>query len=216
MKPNLPEQSGTYPEGFAVKRKYLGYQEQRDFIATVRAIVKEAPLFQPEMPRSGKPLSVRMTNCGSLGWLTDRTGGYRYQAFHPVTGKLWPDMPRQILDIWKSLLPESPLPEACLINFYTDKAKMGMHQDRDEEALDVPVVSISLGDSCRFRIGGTKRGGKTGSILLESGDVIILGGSSRLCYHGVDRIYAGTSDLLKDGGRLNLTLRRVNRPVHAG
>lgn len=153
-----------------------------------------------------------MTNCGVLGWLTDRDRGYRYQATHPVTGEPWPAVPERLLALWDEVADYPHPPEACLINFYGPEAKMGLHQDRDEDNFDAPVVSVSLGDACLFRVGGTTRGGPTVSFRLESGDVVILGGKGRLCYHGVDRIYPSTSDLLKRGGRINLTLRRVTTP----
>ena len=103
------------------------------------------------------------------------------------------------------------LPQACLVNFYQGGAKMGLHQDKDEEDFSAPVVSISLGDTALFRFGGTERGGKTSTVKLASGDVLVMGGKSRLCFHGIDRVYSGTSTLLKEGGRINLTLRRVTK-----
>lgn len=198
-----PVGSVAYHPGFLDRTQQLGV------LKAVREVVRQAPLFTPAMPRSGRLMSVRMTNCGQLGWVTDKAIGYRYQNTHPVTGKPWPPIPSIILDIWHGMVPHGPEPEACLINFYNADAKMGMHQDRDESTFDAPVVSISLGDSCRFRIGGIARGGRTVSQTLESGDAIVLEGENRLAFHGVDRIIPGTSKLLKDGGRLNLTLRRV-------
>ena len=152
-----------------------------------------------------------MTNCGALGWVTDRERGYRYQAIHPVTGETWPPIPRMLLDIWDDVADFPLPPEACLVNFYSAEAKMGLHQDRDEQEFGAPVVSLSLGDDCLFRAGGTTRNGPTRSFRLASGDLVVLGGEGRLAFHGVDRIYAGTSSLLKNGGRINLTLRRVTR-----
>lgn len=184
--------------------------EQRDLLAAVRDVVREAPLFVPRMPRTGKPFSVRMSNCGTLGWLSDTQGGYRYQATHPDTGNPWPPIPGPVLRAWRECADYPAGPEACLVNYYEEGARMGLHQDRDEEALDAPVVSISLGDECLFRVGGTARGGKTSSFRLRSGDVLVIGGQSRLAFHGVDRIYPGTSTLLPQGGRINLTLRRVS------
>lgn len=175
----------------------------------IRAVVAHAPLFTPVMPRTGKPMSVRMSNCGPLGWVTDKDGGYRYQRTHPETGAPWPPMPEGVLALWDRFAGYENPPQACLINFYGPETKMGLHQDRDEDDFDAPVLSISLGDDCLFRIGGTRRGGKTVSLRLRSGDVLVLGGASRLAYHGVDRIYPGTSMLLKAPGRINLTLRRV-------
>ena len=184
--------------------------EQEDLVDIIRAVVVEAPLYIPVMPGTGRPMSVRMTNCGPLGWVTDKERGYRYQPTHPVTGKLWPDIPAVLLDLWRELSGYPKDPEACLVNFYADDAKMGLHQDRDETDLLAPVLSISLGNTCLFRIGGLSRTDRTKSLKLESGDLFILGGEGRLCFHGVDRIYPGTSTLLKSGGRINLTLRRVN------
>lgn len=163
------------------------------------------------MPRTGTPFSVRMTNCGTLGWVSDRDG-YRYQPRHPETGAPWPPIPDILLRLWDEVADYPHPPEACLVNFYSESAKMGLHQDKDEGELGAPVVSISLGDECRFRIGGTERGGKTASLRLRSGDVLTFGGASRLAFHGVDRIYPGTSMLLAKGGRINLTLRRVTPP----
>lgn len=153
-----------------------------------------------------------MTNCGDLGWVTDKERGYRYQSNHPVTGKPWPEIPASLLALWEAVSGYPAPPEACLVNFYSETAKMGMHQDRDEDDFSAPVVSVSLGDAARFRVGETTRGGRTASVRLESGDVVVLGGEGRLCFHGVDRIYPSTSALLKNGGRINLTLRRVTAP----
>lgn len=185
---------------------------QRALLEEVRAAVAQAPLFVPVMPRTGKPMSVRMSNCGPLGWVTDKDGGYRYQPTHPVTDKPWPPIPRSLLSLWDELAGYPNPPEACLINFYEPTAKMGLHQDRDEADFDAPVLSISLGDDCLFRIGGHKRNDPTRSVRLSSGDIVVLGGPSRLAFHGVDRIYPQTSMLLKQGGRINLTLRRVTKP----
>lgn len=197
------------PEGVTYLPGHLDRCAQEDLLAAIRDIVRQAPLFVPAMPRTGKPMQVRMSNCGPLGWVTDKERGYRYQPTHPRTGEPWPPIPPMLNELWRSLASFDAPPEACLINFYADTARMGMHQDRDEQTFDAPVLSVSLGDDCLFRIGGTQRGGKTRSIRLASGDVILLGGPSRLCFHGVDRIYPATSTMLKDGGRINLTLRRV-------
>ncbi len=188
----------------------LSRQEQEDLVEIIRQVVAEAPLYVPVMPGSGRPMSVRMTNCGPLGWVTDKERGYRYQVTHPVTGLPWPAIPQVLLDLWRDISGHPKDPEACLVNFYADDAKMGLHQDRDEADLSAPVLSISLGNTCLFRIGGLARTDRTRSMKLESGDVFLLGGEGRLCFHGVDRIYPGTSTLLKSGGRINLTLRRVN------
>jgi alkylated DNA repair protein (DNA oxidative demethylase) len=191
---------------------HLDRVAQEALVEDIRAIVEAAPLYVPTMPKSGKPMSVRMTNCGSLGWVTDREGGYRYQARHPVTGAPWPSIPERLMALWREVADYPNPPEACLVNFYSDSARMGLHQDRDEKDFSAPVLSVSLGDDCLFRVGGTKRSDPTVSVRLSSGDVVILGGEGRLAYHGVDRIYPETSTLLKKGGRINLTLRRVTLP----
>ena len=196
--------------GLRIFKGFFGAKEQEILAEIVRDIAREAPLFTPQMPRTGKPLSVRMTNCGKLGWLTDKNQGYRYQGHHPKTGKPWPEIPKMLNDLWAEVAGFPQEPEACLVNYYDANAKMGLHQDSDEKNFEAPVVSVSLGDACLFRIGGTVRKGTTKSFKLESGDVLVMGGDARLRFHGVDRIYPGTSDLLKKNGRINLTLRRVN------
>lgn len=191
---------------------YLDTAAQQALLDALRTLLKDAPLFQPMMPRTGKAFSVRMSNAGPLGWVSD-IKGYRYQPLHPATGRPWPAIPDAALAAWEVLSGYPHPPEACLINWYAPGTRMGLHQDRDEDDLDAPVVSISLGETGLFRIGGTARGGKTVSVKLASGDALVFGGAARLAYHGVDRIVPGTSSLLKDGGRINLTLRRVTRPA---
>jgi len=194
---------------------YLGRDAQVALVDAIREVVRAAPLYTPALPRSGKEMSVRMTNCGPLGWVTDKERGYRYQATHPVTGEPWPPIPDILLDLWRVVAGYPHAPEACLVNFYAETAKMGLHQDRDEADFEAPVVSVSLGDACLFRVGQTSRSGPTVSFRLESGDVVVLGGEGRLSVHGVDRIYPATSVLLSKGGRINLTLRRVTVPDRA-
>ena len=191
----------------------LGRERQVALLRALRAVMDEAPLFTPTMPRSGKPMSVRMTNCGPLGWVTDKERGYRYQATHPVTGRPWPAMPQMLLDLWDEIARYPTPPEACLVNYYDGGAKMGPHQDKDEEDFDAPVLSVSLGDTAIFLAGGRSRRDPTRKFELKSGDVVVLGGEDRLAFHGIDRVLAGTSDLLPEGGRINLTLRRVTKPA---
>jgi alkylated DNA repair protein (DNA oxidative demethylase) len=191
----------------------LGPEQQLALLGELRAVIAEAPLFTPTMPRSGKPMSVRMTNCGPLGWVTDKERGYRYQATHPVTGRPWPAMPQTLHDLWHEVARYKAPPEACLVNYYTGGSKMGLHQDKDEEDFDAPVLSVSLGDSATFLAGGRSRRELARRFELKSGDVVVLGGEDRLAFHGIDRILPGTSNLLPEGGRLNLTLRRVTKPV---
>jgi alkylated DNA repair protein (DNA oxidative demethylase) len=202
------------PAGIRHMPFYLAREAQEAVVEAIRDVVRQAPLYVPAMPRTGKEMSVRMTNCGSLGWVTDKERGYRYQPTHPVTGTPWPPIPDALMQVWREVADYPHPPEACLVNFYSGEAKMGLHQDRDEIDFAAPVVSVSLGDDCLFRVGGTKRTDKAVSFRLQSGDLVVLGGESRLAFHGVDRIYPGTSTLLKQEGRINLTLRRVT-PVPA-
>lgn len=197
------------PAGFCYLPARFGAAEQALLLAEIRAVIRQAPLFVPSMPRSGRPLSVRMSNCGSLGWVSDRAG-YRYQTCHPDTGRPWPAIPTRLLTLWDELAPGVPSPEACLINFYGPDARMGTHKDADEEHKTAPVVSVSLGSNAVFHIGGLARADRKHRLILRSGDVVVLGGEARFAYHGVDRIEPGTSALLPEGGRLNLTLRRVH------
>jgi DNA oxidative demethylase len=199
------------PPGLELRRTYLDEPAQARLLGLVRTVLDEAPLFRPRMPRTGKPFSVMMSNCGPLGWVSDETG-YRYQPMHPETGKSWPAIPEMALKAWTELGGYGHPPQACLINYYSPGARMGLHQDKDEADFAAPVVSLSLGDSAMFRVGGRSRKDPTMPFRLDSGDAVVLGGQSRLAFHGIDWIFAGTSRLLPEGGRLNLTLRRVSAP----
>ena len=196
--------------GVTLHPEALDRDAQVALLGAIRAALRDAPVFTPTMPRTGTPFSVRMSNLGPLGWVSDQQG-YRYQATHPDTGRPWPAMPDVLLTLWRDLTGYAHLPEACLINMYQGAARMGLHQDRDEQDLDAPVLSVSLGDTGVFRLGGTARRDPTHSFRLNSGDVLVLGGEARLAFHGIDRVIAGSSSLLPEGGRINLTLRRVTR-----
>jgi alkylated DNA repair protein (DNA oxidative demethylase) len=198
-------------DGFRLLPAYFSPADQKRLLDVVLAEVERSPFFQPVMPRSGQHMSVKMTNLGSLGWVSD-IGGYRYDARHPATGQTWPAIPDMLLDLWKAVSGYDAEPQACLVNRYVETSRLGLHVDADETAKEAPVVSVSLGDRALFRLGGLKRSDPTSSLRLASGDVVVLGGASRRAYHGVDRIYPGTSRLVPDGGRINLTLRRVTRP----
>ena len=184
----------------------LDRSAQESMLADIRAVVAAAPLVQPVTPR-GQKMSVRMTAAGDFGWITDRKG-YRYERHHP-DGQPWPPIPESVRAVWDAVSDCPRAPQSCLVNLYRDGARMGLHQDRDEADLSAPVVSISLGDEALFRIGNLDRGGRTESVWLRSGDVLVMGGAARLVHHGIDRIRPGSSTLLDGGGRLNLTLRVV-------
>lgn len=210
-------QSFDMPDGFRFLPEYFDRTAQHELMDAVVAATERTPFWRTTMPRTGQPMSVKLTNFGELGWMSDKEKGYRYEGRHPETGAAWSPIPDPLITLWQAVADYPGLPEACLVNWYAPGTKMGMHIDWDEEATDAAVVSISLGDKARFRLGGPKRGGKTGSMVLSSGDVVVLGGASRRCYHGVDRIYDGTSTLLPrdvfpEGGRVNLTMRRVKLP----
>ena len=202
----------TVAPGITFVPGYLDRAAQDALLSAVRDVIAAAPLYTPRMARSGKPMSVTMTNCGPLGWVTDEARGYRYQAMHPATGAPWPAFPDIVLRAWRELSDFSRPPEACLVNYYAEAARLGLHQDKDEQDFAAPVVSLSLGDTALFRVGGGKRSDPTRSLRLASGDAIVLGGAGRLAFHGVDRILPGSSTLLPEGGRFNLTLRRVSPP----
>lgn len=192
--------------GFEIHKGFLPPKTQRALIEALRPVLRSAPLFAPDVPGGGK-MSVRMTSAGAFGWFSD-SSGYRYEAEHP-SGRPWPGIPAEVLDVWHGLVDSERAPECCLFNYYGEGARMGLHQDKDEADFSYPVVSISLGDDGLLRLGGTSRKEKTESIWLNSGDVVVMGGPARLAYHGVDRIRFKSSRLLPKGGRVNLTLRVV-------
>ncbi|SEC86990.1 alkylated DNA repair protein (DNA oxidative demethylase) [Rhizobiales bacterium GAS191] len=208
----MPHQVIEIGPGAVYHPAYLDRAAQQALLADIRAVIAAAPLYHPRMPRSGKEFSVRMTNCGPLGWVSD-IEGYRYQRTHPETGAPWPDLPDSLMAAWGDLAGVGSPPQACLVNYYGDGTRLGLHQDRDEEEFAAPVVSLSLGDSANFRIGGTSRRDPTRSVKLHSGDAFVFGGPARLAFHGIDRVLPGTSTLLAEGGRFNLTMRRVTPAV---
>lgn len=184
----------------------LSESAQTEMLAAVRAVMAEAPPIRFET-RWGRRLSVAMTSAGRVGWISDRAG-YRYAPTRP-DGRPWPPIPDSVLDVWRRVVGDARLPDCCLVNHYAAGARMGLHQDRDEGDVSWPVLSISLGDEALFRIGGVDRPAPSRSVWLRSGDVVVLGGAARLAYHGIDRIRFGSSRLLAEGGRINLTLRVV-------
>jgi DNA oxidative demethylase len=201
-------------DGFRIHRGWLDEPAQQAMLVDIRGVIAAAPLVRPVTPW-GKPMSVRMTSAGRLGWVIER-GRYRYADRHPETGEPWPPVPDSVLAAWRAVSGWPADPDCCLINWYAEGARMGLHQDRDEGRFDAPVVSVSLGDPARFRIGGTARKGPTESTILGSGDIAVMGGPARLAFHGVDRILFGEGTLLPGGGRINLTLRVVANEPSAG
>lgn len=193
--------------GFLVYKGYLDLSAQQNLVEDIRQVAAAAPMFSPQT-RFGKPMSVRMTSAGKYGWYSDRRG-YRYECKHP-SGVAWPEIPASVLQIWSDLVDKTRMPDCCLVNHYREAAKMGLHQDNDEADFSWPVLSISLGDEGLFRVGNLERGGKTESMWLSSGDIVVMGGNARLLHHGIDRIKFQSSSLLKKGGRINLTLRVVD------
>ncbi|WP_036287084.1 alpha-ketoglutarate-dependent dioxygenase AlkB [Methylocystis sp. ATCC 49242] len=193
---------------------FLDGRAQEALAREIAEVIAQAPLFVSLMPKSGLPMSVRMTNCGPLGWMSDKDKGYRYEPRHPETSEPWPPMPQMLLDTWDALTGYPKPPEACLVNVYSDDAKMGLHQDRDEADFDAPILSLSLGADCRFRLSGPRRADKSIAFVLAAGDALVLSGPSRRSFHGVDRILPTVhaelpAPLAGVGARVNLTLRRV-------
>lgn len=193
--------------GFSVHPEALNAAAQRALLENVLQAAELAPFYRPVTP-GGRPMSVQMTNLGAVGWFTDRDG-YRYVERHPVTGTPWPPMPAALIQLWNRYGDPARPPDACLVNLYHEGAKMSLHQDKDEADFTAPVVSVSLGDTAVFRLGGLKRGDPTTSLRLRSGDVCVLAGAARLAFHGVGRVLGGSSQLVPGGGRINLTLRRA-------
>jgi DNA oxidative demethylase len=179
-------------------------------IAALRDIVKQAP-FRHMMTPGGHQMSVAMTNCGGIGWVTDRTG-YRYDANDPETGKPWPQMPPSFRELAAEAAAQAGFerfaPDACLVNRYQPGARMSLHQDRDELDVGAPIVSVSLGLPAIFLFGGLKRGDKPCRYRLEHGDVAVWGGPARLAFHGVAPLADGEHALL-GRQRINLTFRKA-------
>lgn len=194
-------------EGFALSR-------QEALLEAIAAVLAAAPFRHLSTP-GGQPMSVAMTNCGTLGWISDRRG-YRYSALDPQSGRPWPPLPEVIHELAVAAAGAAGFaafaPDACLINRYVPGARMSLHQDRDEWDLLAPIVSISLGLPAVFLFGGLQRRGRPLRIALEHGDVIVWGGPLRLAYHGVAPVADGEHPRL-GRQRLNLTLRRAGPAV---
>jgi DNA oxidative demethylase len=177
---------------------------------TIDSLVAHAP-FRHMLTPGGHRMSVEMSNCGRLGWVSDRSG-YRYDAVDPLTGRAWPAMPRE----WLALAHCAALragfgafePDACLINRYVPGVRLSLHQDRNERDFRAPVVSVSLGLPVTFLLGGSTRGERPARLALEHGDVLVWGGPARLAFHGTAPLRDGVHELLGPQ-RINLTLRRA-------
>lgn len=196
-------------EGAAVLRGFALSEASRLFEA-VCAIAALAP-FRRMVTPGGFRMSVQMTNCGALGWITDRKG-YRYERRDPETGEAWPPMPPAFSEIGERAAAEAGfdrfLADSCLVNRYEAGSRLSLHQDRDERDFGAPIVSVSLGLPAVFLFGGTQRRERPQRILLESGDVVVWGGPSRLAFHGIAPLAAGV-DALTGECRINLTLRKA-------
>jgi len=193
--------------GFRLLPGRLSPADQADLISDVLSAARAAPFHVQSTP-GGKPMSVETTGMGPLSWVTDRLG-YRYEPRHPLTGRPWPPIPPLLQTLWRDLADAEVPADAVLVNLYRPGARMGLHRDEDEADFRFPVLSVSLGDTALFRIGGLSRKDPTRSLRLASGDVCLLAGEARLAYHGIDRIIPGSSRLVPGGGRINLTLRRA-------
>ena len=211
----LPEGGGgggrEHFQGVRIYRDLLDETAQKALLAEVRAVAREAQPRRMLTPW-GRRMSVAMTSAGEYGWVSDRNG-YRYAKLQPDRCAPWPPIPAGALAVWNQVAEHPPPPQCCLINYYERGARMGLHRDSDEANLAAPVVSISLGDPARFRVGGLARSDPTRSTILRSGDVAVLAGGARLAYHGIDSIRHGENGLLREGGRLNLTMRVVDLPA---
>jgi DNA oxidative demethylase len=194
----------------AVLLRGLAKPVEAELIAALREIVAHAP-FRYMVTPGGHSMSVAMTNCGSFGWVTDRTG-YRYDANDPESAKPWPAMPPSFCELARQAALEAGFvsfaPDACLINRYEPGAKMSLHQDKDEKDFGAPIVSVSLGLPAVFLFGGLKRSDKPRRFRLEHGDVVAWGGRSRLYFHGIAPLAEGEHPLLGQQ-RINLTFRKA-------
>ena len=200
----------SLPDGVFYLQNALNGRDTAVFSALKR-ILEAAPPTHART-RGGGTTSAAMTNCGRVGWWSDARG-YRYQELHPVTQRPWPPIPNEFLETVKSITSHTPwpdfLPDACLINYYGPKAKLGLHQDRDERDFAHPIVTLCLGDDADFLIGGLSRADRATAFVVSHGDAIVMGGESRMRFHGVRKIYSGTSPLAGIAGRYSLTFRKA-------
>ncbi len=194
----------------AVLLRNFARSNEPALLASLKAVTAEAP-FRHMVTPGGFRMSVGMTSCGALGWVTDRKG-YRYDALDPESGRPWPPMPESFLHLATTAAEEAGfprfVPDACLVNRYEPGAKLSLHQDKDERDFNQPIVSVSLGLPAVFLFGGENRTDKTARIHLTHGDVVVWGGPARLRYHGILPLKAGEHALLGEC-RVNLTFRKA-------
>jgi alkylated DNA repair protein (DNA oxidative demethylase) len=195
----------SLPSGFTLLKGYLDRAQQEILVSELRQVVKQSPLYTPTL--GGNPFNLKMTNCGELGWIVENDE-YKYIDKHPVTGKPWLPIPNSLIQLSRELLGDRLKPQSCLINLYSEHSKLGLHVDKTEK-VSKPILSISLGDDAVFLMGRIKKSQKVEKLLLQSGDIVILADEARSSYHGIEKINFRSSDLLKNGGRLNLTIRQV-------
>ena len=185
--------------------------EVPDLLAAIDLVVAQAP-FRHMVTPGGLAMSVAMSNCGALGWVSDALSGYRYQACDPASGKPWPAMPPILRQLAVAAAAQGGYPgfdpDACLINRYVPGARMTLHQDKDEADYSWPIVSLSLGLPATFLFGGHRRGEHAARVPLTHGDVVVWGGNDRLRFHGVQAVKADIHRLVR-ACRLNLTWRKA-------
>ena len=204
-----PQSREPLEEGAVVLRGFAAAGAEQ-LLKDVARVARAAPFRHLTVP-GGHTMSVAMTNCGRVGWVSDRTG-YRYDADDPGSGQHWPEMPASFVELAGKAAEEAGFAgyraDACLINRYTAGAKLGLHQDKDEQDAWAPIVSVSLGLPATFLWGGKRRNDAIRRLRLESGDVVVWGGPARFIYHGVAPLKAGEHPLTGDA-RINLTFRKV-------
>ena len=199
------------PEGLFLRAGAVDAAGQHRLFMALERVLAAAPPVRTRT-RGGGLTSAAMTNCGDVGWWRDAKG-YRYVTACPGTGAPWPPIPDEFMDVIQRVRVDSPwpgfTPDACLINFYKPGAKMGLHQDRDEKDLAQPIMTVCLGDTADFMIGGFARTEKATAMRVKSGDIILMGGASRMRFHGIRKVYPGTSPLPGISGRFSLTFRKA-------
>jgi alkylated DNA repair protein (DNA oxidative demethylase) len=205
-----PEQRSEVLGPQAVVLRAFAFGREAQLLADVQEIAVRAP-FRHLITPGGYQMSVAMTNCGEVGWVSDRKG-YRYDPLDPLTNEPWPAMPAEFLELARRAASEAGFanfrPDACLINRYEPGARLSLHRDYDEQDRDAPIVSVSIGVAATFQWGGLRRNDRTRRIRLDSGDVVVWGGQSRFVYHGIAALAASVHPLTGEA-RINLTFRKA-------